>query len=233
MLAKNKRMKKLIVLIFLGSLSFSSFSQEKEWKTHHYLGVFAGGGNSNLNLIYSDPDKTLKIKNPYVISSNFGLSYKRFSEKNIGLTIDLKYVKKGGYSEFNVNYEGEILNSAIQYKYIPEYIELTPLMNLSLGKKRTHLNIFFGPHISYLLKDKVYLLLETSNIYKTSADKKIELGLDLGTGLDFEFFKNDVELRVLYSFGLTNMFNANETYNNLWFIQNRVILGSLYYYYKL
>ncbi len=226
-------MKKNILTILFIALFFTSFSQDKELKTQHYLGIFAGGGNSNLNLIYSDPDKTLNIKNPYVISSNFGLSYKRFSKKNIGLAIDIKYIKKGGYSEFNVNYEGEILDSAVQYKYIPEYIELTPLMNLSLGKKRTHLNVFFGPHISYLLNDKVKILSETSNIYKTSADKKIELGLDLGTGLDFEFFKNDVELRVFYSFGLTNMFNANETYNNLWFIQNRVILASLYYYYKI
>ena len=228
-------MKKLITILFAVLLYSFSFSQETEWETQNYIGINAGGTMTSIFLIYQNPAQQLGISNPYINSYKGGISFKNFSERLIGISIDLNYVKKGGYSEFTYD-DTLATTSPILFRYLPSYIELKPLMNIRTGKKRSHINIYAGPHIAWLINDKIEFSTDaeiSGHTYKNTADTNFEFGLNAGVGYSFDFEKSSIELRFLYSHALTNVFDAETSNSDQWFIQNQVISASLAYYYKL
>jgi len=171
----------------------------------------------------------------YLNSFSGGLSFKNFSEKLVGISVDLKYVPKGGYAEYTYDSD-TVAVLPVLFRYLPKYIELTPLMNIRTGKKRSHINIYAGPHISWLINDNIEFAGGTDteiHTYKNTANTKFEFGLDVGAGYSFDFKKSCIELRFLYSHGLSNIFDVETTNYSYWFIQNQVISASLAYYYKL
>ncbi len=227
-------MKKLITILFIVLINSFSFSQETEWETQNYIGINAGPTMTSIFLIYNttDTSRMIDINNPYLISYSAGLSFKNFSERLVGISVDLNYIQKGGYNEFIYD-DTLAVTSPVLFRYLPSYIELTPLMNIRTGKKRSHINFYAGPHISWLLNDKIEFSETNGHIYKNTADSKFEFGLNAGAGYSFDFKKSSVELRFLYSQGLTDVFNPETSNPYHWFIQNQVISASLAYYYKL
>lgn len=228
-------MKKLIIILFAVLIRISSFSQETERGTQNYIGISAGASLTSIFLIYQNPAQQLGIPNPYLNSYVGGLSFKNFSERIIGISVDLKYVLKGGYSEFNYD-DTLAVTAPVLFKYTPSYIELTPLMNIRTGKRRSHINIYAGPHISWLIQDEIEFSTDaelSGHTFKQTADSKFEFGLDAGLGYGFDFKNSNVELKLLYSHALTTVFDAETSNSDQWFIQNQVISASLAYYYKL
>jgi len=229
-------MKKIIITTLFIVLYIVSFSQEKIWINKNYFGLHIGGVESSINLIYIDTEKAFKIEDPSVTSITAGLSFKNFSEQigalSVGVSTDLNYIQKGGYLGFNLGIDS-LKTENVLLKYVPSYIELVPLVNLSIGKKRIHFNILAGPHFSYIIKEELIFLSEINSVYKQHADNKFEFGLDVGGGIDFDFGRSNIELRFLYGFGFTDIFNADEINVDLWYNQNRAMSGLLYYYYKL
>ena len=230
-------MKKNIITILFTSIIFTSFSQEEHWIKNNYIGIHAGWIQSSIHLVYNDEALTAAETNSSFTSISAGLSYKNFSEQigalKVGLATDLTYFQKGGYMKFNLNTDSVKTDDAL-FKYVPSYLEFTPLMNLRLGRKKLHLNLFAGPHFSYLINEKMTLFsIITENVYQEKADNKFEFGLDFGGGLDFEFGRSTIELRLMSNFGFTDVFTPENINVNLWYDQNRVMLGQLYYFYKL
>ena len=230
-------MKKLITILFVVLINSFSFSQETEWETQNYIGINAGPTMTSIFLIYNttDTSRMIDINNPYLISYSAGLSFKNFSERLIGISVELNYVQKGGYNEFIYD-DTLAITSPVSFTYIPSYIELTPLMNIKTGKKRSHINIYAGPHVSWLIDDKIEFSADAEvgeHTYKQTADTKFEFGLNAGVGYSFDFKKSNIELRLFYSHALTNVFDAETSNAYQWFIQNQVISASLAYYYKL
>lgn len=226
-------MKKNILTILFIALFFSSFSQDKEWINKNYIGFHFGATQSGINLIFNDGTQYLKYGEPAITG---GISFKNFSEQlgalNVGISIDANYLEKGGEIFFNLDTE-KVKTTDILIKYKPKYIELISLMNLSLGKKMLHFNFLAGPHFSYIIKEDIEVVTETNSSYKQFADNKFEFGLDFGGGIDFELGKSNIELRLMYGFGFTDIFKVDEVNVNLWYNQNRQMSGLLYYYYKL
>lgn len=230
-------MNKIIVTIVFIVLYIISFSQDKVWVNDNYFGIHVGGIESKINLVFNDDSLKSGIENPSFTSVAVGLSYKNVSEQlgalKVGLAVDLNFFQKGGYINFNLNTDSLVTEDAL-FKYVPSYIELTPLMNLKLGKKLFHINFLAGPHFSYLIKEQIMLQSQiTENTYKTKADKKYDIGLDFGGGFDFEFGRSCIELRLIYGIGFTDIFKPEEVNVDLWYDQNRMTSGMLYYYYKL
>ncbi len=229
-------MKKLIVGILLIAFYFHSFSQDKEWQNRNYVGIRVGSVESSINLIYNDPLLSIEKKDATLTSLSIGLSFKNFSEKigilNVGISTDLNYIQKGGFGEFNLDIDSVKVNNTL-FKYTPTYIELNPLMDLSLGKKWFHVSVLAGPHFSYIIKEQMTIDTEFANKFIQKADNKFAFGLDFGAGLDFEFGKSSIELRYMFGFGFTDIFEAQKINTNLWYDQNRATYGLLYYYYKL
>ncbi len=228
-------MRKLTIILFAVLVYSTLFSQDTEWETQNYIGINAGGSLTSIFLIYQDSDSSLGFSNPYLNSYTGGLSFKSFSEGFIGISVDINYVRKGGYSEFTYD-DTLAVTSAVLFTYIPSYIELKPLMNIRTGKKRSHINIYAGPHISWLIKDEIEFSPDaeiSGHTYKQTADSKFEFGLNGGLGYSFDFKKSSVELRFLYSHALTTVFEAETSHIDQWFIQNQVMSASLVYYYKL
>ncbi|MCF6364868.1 MAG: PorT family protein [Bacteroidales bacterium] len=225
-------MKKFTYILFLNLLLQTlSFSQEEKWETQNYIGFHVSGITSTVFIIYNDPSIQVNVGNPYLNSFSGGLSFKNFSEKLVGLSVDLKYISKGGYAELSYNAESVAITPVL-FRYIPKYLELSPLMNIRTGKKKSHINFYAGPHISWLLSDNIEFATGTET-YKNTADTKFEFGLDAGVGYSFDLKKSFVELRFLYSHGLSNIFDPETTNSNYWFVQNQVFSANLAYYYKL
>ncbi len=226
-------MKRILTILFISLLFQStSFSQEEEWNTENYIGINAGGTITSLFLIYVNSGFGLDSANLYLNSYTAGLSFKNFSERLIGISVDLNYIKKGGYSEFNLD-DTLAATSEVLYRYSPSYIELTPLMNIRTGKQRRHFNVYAGMHISWLINDKIEFADTNGHTYKNTADLKFEFGLNAGAGYSFDFKKTNLELRFLFSQGLTNVFDTETSNTDLWFNQNQVFSASFVYFYKL
>lgn len=225
----------IITIVFIG-LYFMSFSQDKVWQNRNYVGFSFIGLQSKINLIYNDTSKYLNMPDPTHTSLAAGVSFKNFSEKlgilNVGIAVDLSYLEKGGFLEFNLDIDS-VKTDNVLFKYKPTYIELKPLMDLSLGKKKFHVNLFAGPHFSYIISQKLGIQDETLVKYKAKADNNFDFGLNFGGGFDLELGRSNIELRLLSSYGFTNIFNSEEVNVDLWYNQNRVLSAQLYYYYKL
>ncbi len=228
-------MRKITTILLLVLIHTSLYSQDTEWGTTNYIGFNAGPTMTSIFLIYNTDQAAniLYIENPYLNSYSAGLSFKNFSERLVGISIDLNYIEKGGYNGFVYDIDTSFTSPAM-FKYSSSYIELTPLMNIRTGKKRSHINIYAGLHISWLINDKIeFITAVNEERYKNTADKKFEFGLNAGAGYSFDFKKSSIELRFLYSQGLTDVFNPETSNPYHWFIQNQVISASLAYYYKL
>jgi hypothetical protein len=225
-------MKKSYIIILLVLFDIISFSQENKFENEHYIGIQISANISSLFLIY-ETDGVYYPPNPYFKTISGGISYKNFSERYVGLSIDLNYIPKKGNLVFNINTDGtETL--PVVFTYTADYIEFTPLMNIRMGKKRTRVNLYAGFHTAHSINNTLKPITETyGQVFKTTIDNKFEFGLNAGTGYSFNFKTSTVEIRLMYAQGLTNVFDPETSTKYLWFNQNQVFSASILYYFKL
>ncbi len=202
----------------------------------HLIG-FTGGVNmvsvfSEGALTYTDKQGNLLVTSPYIFRNIGGISYKYVSGKNVGLLAELIYNQKGGYNEFMFDINGNVTDS-ILFNHQLDYAEFAFLTDVRLGKRHGKVNLYLGPHVDYLIKQKILILEDTfGKKYSEGTNTKFEFGIDIGGAYSFHFNKGEIELRFLYNHDFTNIFKE-KTINNFSFNQNQVYSLSLSYYYKL
>ena len=107
------------------------------------------------------------------------------------------------------------------------------MMNLRFGKGHSRINFYLGPSISYIYRQELIVLEETlGRFYKAGTDSKIEFAVNIAAGYAFSFNKGEVELNLMFSQGLTNVFEV-QSINTSLYNQTQAITASLYYYYKI
>lgn len=191
--------------------------------------------------VVTNPEFLYENRNEYgesIINSIYnygwtsGIAYKNYSQKSVGLALELNYIKKGGYNEFIFDTDSLTADSTnILFKHELEYIEFPFMMNIRFGKKKLKINLYGGPNISYLIKEKINFLEETyGKSYKSGADMKFEFGLNGGGGISYQIGKNVIEIGMRYSHSLTNIFKY-ESINSAVYNQNQVISARFHYYY--
>ncbi len=231
-------MRKLIFILLTLTVFLSEIKAQDEqpFVPEHLFG-FTGGVNmvsvfSEEPLTYTDIHGNLLVSSPYLLRYAGGLSYKYISGKNVGLLAELIYTQKGGYNEFVFDKDGFVTDS-ILFNHQLDYIEFSFLTDVRLGKRHSKINLYLGPHISYLFKQNLILLEDTfGREYATGTNIKLEAGINVGGAYSFHFNKGEVELRFLYIHDFTNIFEE-KTVNNFSFNQNQVYSLSLAYYYKI
>ena len=231
-------MNRIVYILFLVLLQMNAFSQ-KAVINEHYIGIKGG-----MNLYLINNDFLLQNKNSLgepIISEtsskgySFGISYKNFFEKYAGTSFGLYYTQKGGYSEFlyDENPETDVSEEPILFFHKLEYIEFSTLMNIRLGAKHSRINMYLGPSISYLYRQNLTILEETfGRFYKAGTDFKFEFAVNVGGGYSFSFNKGEVELNLMYTHSLTNVFKA-QSINASLYNQTQAITASLFYYFKI
>ncbi|MCD4792072.1 MAG: PorT family protein [Bacteroidales bacterium] len=232
-------MKKIIYILSFIIISVGNTYSQKDTIRDNYIGI--NGGVTMYAIVTENKfeyEDFFKTNNEQIISSLYqnawtaGIAYKNFSEKSVGTALELNYEKKGGYNVFLYDLDENTEDStAVLFKHDLEYVEFTFMMNLRFGKKKLKFNLYGGPYISYLFKEKITFLSETSGIqYKTRADSKFDFGVNGGGGISYQFGKNIVELGVRISQGLINIFEY-QSINSALLNQNQVISARFHYYY--
>ena len=237
---KHQKYSVLVLAFFL--ISIQSFSQRNDsvQLKENYLGFNVAG---NIYSTFTDTDFFFENRDQnfdtiitqedfYRYSYAFGLSYKNFKEKLVGINLELNYIKKGGYNEFHEDINGND-SLAIMFQHDLEYIELPFMMNLRFGWKRLKLNFYGGPHVAWLIGQEITILENTfGRQYKDKADFNFEFGVNGGGGISYQIGKHHmIELGVRYSHGITNVFKF-ETINSAVFNQNQAISARAHYYYR-
>ncbi len=225
----------LFCLIFSGSLDAQNI-QEKPFVREHLIGLTVGmnkvGFFSEGTLSYTDINDEFIVSSPLLFRYAAGISYKYITGKNTGLLCELLYNQKGGYNEFAFDMEGNSTNITL-VNHKADYAELSLLTNVHLGKKKSIVNLYLGPHIAFLIKQNIIFLEETyGKTFTKKTSKKFAYGINAGAGYSFHFNKGEVEMRILYNHDFSNIF-PEKSVNNFSFNQNQVLALSLSYYYKL
>ena len=225
----------IILLTIFASFDLKAQEDKPAFIPEHLIG-FTGGVNmvsifSEGTLSYTDASGNFLITNPYLIRKNAGLSYKYISGKNIGLLLESSYSQKGGYNEFMFDVNGNVTDSTL-VNHQADYIDFSFLTNVRLGKKHSKINLYLGPHLSYLYKQNIIFIENTyGREFVNKTDIKFEYGINIGGAYSFNFNKGEVELRFLYIHDFSNIFKE-KTVNNFSFNQNQVYQLNLSYYYK-
>lgn len=233
-------MKIIISILGFIIISVGNIYSQKDTIRDNYIGI---NGGVTMYAVLTDAEFQYEgffsTVNEQIITSLYqnawtaGITYKNFSEKYVGIALEINYIKKGGYNVFlydlNENTED---TTAVLFRHDLEYVEFPFMMNLRFGNKKLKLNLYGGPHISYLFKEKITFLSDPpGKEFKTSADSNFDFGINGGGGFSYQIGKNVIEIGMRYSHGLINIFKY-KTINNALFNQNQVISARFQYYYN-
>ncbi len=236
---QTNSMKNKTIVILIMLLQTTGFAQINNKIKENYLGFHFDINQSriyseyNLDVLNSETNEEINVTG-YHSGYSFGVSYKNFIEKYAGISLELNYITKGGYNNFYYDTDIETADSIlILFKQELNYLEFPVYMNLRFGKKNGKFNAYAGPHVGYLLYQKLITLEDTNNrIYQTVVKNKFDFGLNIGFGYGYSFGNNSFEFLIKYSHSLSNIFEQ-QTINKAFLSQNQVISASLYYYYKI
>ncbi|NPA68059.1 MAG: PorT family protein [Chlorobi bacterium] len=224
------------IIIFFVLISSVLNAQDKEpFVPEHLFGFTAGINMTSIfheeNLTYTDKNGNLIVKDKLIQRYSGGISYKYISSKNVGILLELTYNQKGGYNEFMFDLNGNVTDSTL-FNHELDYLEFSFLTDIRMGKKHGKINLYVGPHISYLLKDKIIFMENTyGHEYADKADYNIAGGINGGIGYSYNFNKGELELRFIFNQDFTNIFKE-KTVNNFSFNENQTLSFTVSYYYK-
>lgn len=189
----------LIVIIFCISVLNVS-AQDSTFQAHTYVGI--KGGYNNGTASFSHALQRINTLEGYNTGVHFGLIGINYSEKNLGLQVELNYTQKGWTQLF----------LAPVPKFVTDltYIELPMYMNVYVGNKKTRLFFNLGAYAEYLIKVRVGDIpsdtqLQDFNPYDESRDRKFGYGLIAGGGVYRDFSFGTIMLQGEFSYGLSNV----------------------------
>ena len=145
------------------------------------------------------------LDSKYKVGFDLGIFLESTRIKKISFLIEVHYVQKGNqFTKYFEELYPPINNSDLLVK--TEYISLIFLSKLSLSLLKLHPYVFIGPRIDFLIKCKGN---ETDLNYVYENFESIDLGMNIGSGLEFYLSSN---LNVLLEFAYSP--NFTKTYTN-------------------
>lgn len=198
----------------------------------HAAAIFSQGSNlSELSIGTKHGINFSKISFEPPVDQKFMLGYsggmvvKYVSETHAGIQTEINYSQRGWTEEFD---------TTNTYKRRLNYFEMPILTHFVFGKKSTKAILNVGPNLSYFSSDKETFKLisagDTLPYYQRKLDKKFELGLVGGIGLQKITPIGDFQLEFRFHYGLQNIFSANKE-TNLDKSQNLVYGVTLTYFF--
>ncbi len=231
----RKFLKNIILTgILFTTVSANLHSQKSTFPPESYIG-FRGGWVASAIHIEIPLESYTYLTEGY----SFGISYRSFLQKHVGLQLELNYITKGGYNFYDKDKLSENegvdtlgLDQSTIFSLNLNYIELPFFMQIRLGKKN-QIKINFGSHIGYLISQKnTFTSNKITGEYNDAVDNKTEYGVSLGLGFTRLLGKNTIDLDARYSRSWVNLFKY-KSINKSIVNQNQAFIISLSFYFKL
>lgn len=188
-------MRNKILAILLVLISSNALAQK-------YIGIKGAYTMSNIKLSPYTPTKKL-----FGYGYDYGIMYKQYDSKFVGLQAELHITNRGYRQEINDTLK-------IDNQRVNTYIELPAFMQFRVNAKVAYLHVNIGPYFSYLLKAQEgnnqtgsFELSEYElNIIR---DNRFDYGIAAGIGLSHDFKFGSIQIEGRYSFGLGDLFNVD------------------------
>jgi|TARA_B110000196_G_C20867227_1_gene530308 hypothetical protein len=183
-------MKKLIIILFAGLLTFSLSAQQ--------FGV--RGGISLASIYGSDADdiddKT--IMNPGIIIGGFG----QFGEDNIRTTVELLYIQKG----FKIADDGDYMRAAANY------LETNIMGNFFVSDM---ISLNGGVYLGYLSGVTLIYKIDGDKDSESADLDDDDRRIDFGSNLGVTFYLNDaMNIDIRYGLGLIGLDEDVDLFNS-------------------
>ncbi len=221
--------KKIYFGILFLIISANLYAQNSDFEPRFLVGA---KGGMNFFMLKTD----LRSDFVYDQAPVYGLKFMYQNERRPALLAEVNLVQKGGQNFFDRMYLADTSATDIgetYYNLSLKYIEIPILAQISFGKKNSKIRTTVGPHLSYLLNQKL-VFTETSlsdTLLPNSVKSKFEFGINIGLGYAFAFPKGDIALEIRYSRGLTSLYDV-QSINEAMLTQNQCVSATLSYAYN-
>lgn len=226
-------MKRFLFFTLITVLCFQLKAQS-EFKPEWNFGVGIGTTFSNMSIVPTNDPNSIKTKSISQIKG--GISVRYLVENHLGLIGEINYSQQGWKSEFPNNPEFE-------HKHQLNYLEIPLMTHIYFGSEKVRFFFNLGPQIGYLLSEKItrnekldsWLTNNPNSTdnaiesYRTLADKKIDYGITVGTGLELRSKFGNFALDGRYYMGFGDIYN-NKKKDNYSRSANRVLNVRLTYF---
>ncbi len=211
-------MKKILLLCIV--FSFMRLEAQEKFQPKNFVGINLGASASKMNF------------NPVVeqdinIGYGGGFIFKHFSEKTLGLQVELNFTQKGWAEKLEAN---NIYSRRLNY------IELPCMTHVEVGKSNKRLFLNVGPCFSLMFSDKEKISLEDEKglekHYQVKIDNKLEFGAAFGIGLTRSTSYGELQFEIRGNQGITGIF-GNKSNNLFSFSQNQQVGVKIAYFYNL
>lgn len=227
---KNTILYFTVIFFLLSVYSNTKLKAQNKIPPQHFVGVKGGAIYSTISLDVST-DHALVLNN----GITGGIVYRYFSQKQVGIQLELNYTEKGGIDFFEKSKLPDT-TGAIDYTYFNlnlKYIEFPFLMHMRIGKKNHKLKFNLGSHIGYNIYENLKFEEDGLDInYKKNIDSKFEFGFIFGIGYGYSMPKGIIDFEVRYSLGLNNIYKVysiNSSTTN----QNQAVMATISYLYHV
>jgi hypothetical protein len=213
---KNIKMRKkaqiglILCMIFLSKNSFGQTMESGSKKiktdkiTETYLDLVLNVVSTNINYgmsnsVYADYKKL-------VFGGQVGVSFQGGITPNFSLVSELYFIMKG--DKLTANNPLTVDKSVLRFYTL----ELPVLARVHIGK----LYMNAGPSIAYNLYGTSKIGGSTSDLSFNDSDegfKRLDAGVQFGTGYRFKAKQRNIALDIRYTYGLTNISSGQEMYN--------------------
>jgi hypothetical protein len=188
-------MKKILILILF--ISFAHFAPAQV-----LFGIKQGLNISTINYVPRFDQDLIKLK--YVKGYSGGLIFQYFSEKHLGLQVELLFSQKGFLTEYDT------INNT-QYGRNINYLSLPLLTHFYLSKGKVSPFILLGMFGSIALNSSETLTDSLTSVtkkyvYMRERDNRGEYGLTLGAGFKGNFNFGTIQLDASYSLTLNSLY---------------------------
>lgn len=180
---------------------------------------FNVGGKVGVNLSHiRKMDAAPGFKSKINLGSNFGGIFRVNFNKIIGIQTEVSFAQKGQRwfkQEDSAKYYNRLVNN---------YIEIPVLAVVRFGSEKVKFVGYLGTYLAYwsgaytqnsIQLDKMTDKAENANYVFTKNDRRFDMGLSTGIGVDFRVGKGWLELMARHSLGLLNRYKASslKSYN--------------------
>jgi len=203
-------------LLFLGLLFFGV---HLDGIGQSAIGIQLGGNLSNMDF-NNNPD--YRLEGPtYLQGFQGGLFFQHVAQPHVGIRVELNYVQRGWNEKENED-------TGLKYRRRLNYLEVPFLSHIIIGSKKFRMTLDLGPYAGYLLGAREMITdvntgesTENKVALDNDRDNRLDYGLMLGGGFEYDLPKGAIFVGARYTFGLGNIYKEKSTASEL--SQNRVI----------
>lgn len=163
-----------------------------------------------------------KVQTSMLLSSQFGITGRWVTEKNLGLILEVNYSQQGWAENFEPS-DPTLPTPDFEYSRRINYIDVPFLTHIYFGNNRFRFFFNLGPQIGFMLsesttenvigKEDQLHFPNTGNQYATVREKPVETkfawGLCGGPGIELRTGAGIFQLEGRYYYGLGDLFKNN------------------------